>query len=90
MPTLENFMEIPAKVIKDVKDSQEIKKRSLRSDLQWDWKPLATDLGITIAKGLLTGFALRLGGQMYDYSFNRRTSNTSLALLDGGKKSQAA
>lgn len=89
MPQLENLMEMPAKLIKDVKESQEVKKKSSNSEMEWNWKPLATDLGVTIAKGLLTGFALRLGGQMYDYSFNRRTSNTPLALLDGGKKSQA-
>lgn len=79
-------MEIPAKVIKDVKDSQEIKKKSPSSDLQWDWKPIATDLGVTIAKGLITGFALRLGGQLFDYSFNRQTNNSTLTLLEGGKK----
>lgn len=71
------------------KDQQESKKKSSKSESTWNWQPIATDLAITVAKGIISGFALSLGSQIYSQSFNRKMHSSSLTVLDGGKASIA-
>ena len=75
------------KIGKESKDQQEQKKKTTKNE--WAWRPIASDLAFAVAKGLIAGFTLRLGGKMYDYSFDRKTSNTSLSIIAGGKGSSS-
>lgn len=77
------------KLGKETKEQQESKKKVSKNEGAWDWQPIATELAISVAKGIITGFTLRLGGQIYDHSFNRRANNPALSILDGGKTSVA-
>lgn len=78
------------KLAKDIKGHPEVKKKKVASIAEWNWKPLATDLAITLTKACITAFAFKVSGQLYDYSFSRKPSNGQLALLDGGKKTSVA
>ncbi len=79
-------MELPSKLVKDVKELHETKKKEFKNESDWDWKPIATDFAILVARNLASGYFFKLGGSLYDFSFNRQKTGTSLALHDGGKK----
>lgn len=79
-----------AKLTKEGKEQLEGKKKLAKTSNDWNWKPLATDLAITATKACITALVFKFSGQIYDYSFNRKINTTTLALLDGGKKSHSA
>lgn len=71
------------KIGKENKDQQEQKRKKPKNE--WDWKPIVSELAFVVAKGLITGFTIHLGGKMYDSTFNRQTNNASLSIIAGGK-----
>ncbi len=82
-------LEQPSKSAKENKDNQDSKKKTSSNEKAWNWQPIATDLAITIAKGVISGFALSLGSKLHEQAFNRRSHSSSLKVIDGGKTSVA-
>ncbi len=81
--------ELLLKNAKENKDQQSSKKKTSSSEKAWDWQPIAIDLSISAAKGIISGFALKLGSEIYSQSFSRNVTSSSLKVLDGGKTSMA-
>ncbi len=75
------------KIGKENKDHQEQKKKTPKNE--W-WKPMASDIAVSAFKSVLAGFFFKFGSEFYESSFNRRTNNSSLSILNGGKKSMSA
>ncbi|MDD4976753.1 MAG: hypothetical protein PHY93_20525, partial [Bacteriovorax sp.] len=67
-------MDLPSKLVKDVKESSELKKKALKNETDWDWKPVASEFAILIARNLASGYFFKSGGNLYDFSFNREKS----------------
>lgn len=61
-----------------------VKPKVLKVRSKQDWKPLATEMGVLVLRGLITGFTMQAGIMIFNKSFIRNTNN--LLLIDGGKK----
>lgn len=64
------------------------KENSTKAKAKTDWKPLATEMGIVVLRGLITGFTMQAGIMIFDKSFGRKSNN--LLLIEGGKKAVSA
>ncbi len=78
-----------SKTADESKDQRESKKKTTTNAKAWNWQPIATDLAVTVARGIVSGFALKLGSEIYSQSFNRRMHSSPLTVLNGGKTSVA-